>query len=225
MIEKVKEEVDKLLEKEDSGHDSGHVARVLELALKFAREEKTEVNEEIVSLIALLHDVDDYKIFGQANASDLTNAKLIMTKANVPSDIKEQVLASLKCIGYSKSLQGIRPTTLEGKIVSDADMCDALGVTGVLRVYKYSLKYHKPFFDKNIFPVLDMSYIEYVNRKASSSVCHIFEKILKLKDLMLTAAGKEEALKRHEIVVLLLYHLFDEENVPEWRAYLDSYLN
>ena len=41
MIEKVKEEVDKLLEKEDSGHDSGHVARVLELALKFAREEKT----------------------------------------------------------------------------------------------------------------------------------------------------------------------------------------
>lgn len=102
MIEKVKEEVDKLLEKEDSGHDSGHVARVLELALKFAREEKTEVNEEIVSLIALLHDVDDYKIFGQANASDLTNAKLIMTKANVPSDIKEQVLASLKCIGYSK---------------------------------------------------------------------------------------------------------------------------
>ena len=139
MIEKVKEEVDKLLEKEDSGHDSGHVARVLELALKFAREEKTEVNEEIVSLIALLHDVDDYKIFGQANASDLTNAKLIMTKANVPSDIKEQVLASLKCIGYSKSLQGIRPTTLEGKIVSDADMCDALGVNIVLNIINHFL--------------------------------------------------------------------------------------
>ena len=49
-------------------------------------------------------------------------------------------------------------------------------------------------------------------------------KILKLKNLMLTKSGKEEAKSRHQIIVDFLYHLFDEENVPEWTRYLNEYL-
>ena len=113
------------------------------MSLKFAQKETA--NTDVVALIALLHDVDDYKLFGEENAENLTNAKSIMNKANVPNDIQNQVLASLKCIGYSKLLKGFRPTTIEGKIVSDADMCDALGVNGVLRVYKYSMKNGFPY--------------------------------------------------------------------------------
>ena len=30
-------------------------------------------------------------------------------------------------------------------------MCDVVGVRGMLRIHQYSLKYNKPFFDKNIF--------------------------------------------------------------------------
>lgn len=58
----------------------------------------------------------------------------------------------------------------------------------------------------------------------ATSVCYIFEKILKLKYLMMTDSGKEEAINRHKIVVDVLYHLFEEENVPEWKEYLDSYI-
>ena len=43
---------------------------------KFA--EKENANKYIVSLIALLHDADDYKLFGRENAEKLTNAKIIM---------------------------------------------------------------------------------------------------------------------------------------------------
>ena len=164
-------------------------------------------------------------MFGKENAENLTNTKTIMNKAAIPDDIQRQVLASLKCIGYSKLLRGFRPTTIEGKIVSDADMCDVLGVNGILRVYKYSIKNGKPFFDKNIFPIEDMTADKYTSRCADSSVCHIFEKILKLKDLMLTESGKKEAQERHQIVVDILYHLFEEENVPEWTQYLNEYLN
>ena len=222
MINEVKKQVYELLNKDNSGHGNDHIDRVLDLSLKFAQKETA--NTDVVALIALLHDVDDYKLFGEENAENLTNAKSIMNKANVPNDIQNQVLASLKCIGYSKLLKGFRPTTIEGKIVSDADMCDALGVNGVLRVYKYSMKNGKPFFDKNVFPIEDMTADKYTRKCADSSVCHIFEKILKLKDLMMTESGKQEAKERHQIIVDILYHLFEEENTPEWTEYLNEYL-
>ena len=222
MINEVKKQVYELLNKDNSGHGNDHIDRVLDLSLKFAQKETA--NTDVVALIALLHDVDDYKLFGEENAENLTNAKSIMNKANVPKDIQNQVLASLKCIGYSKLLFGFRPTTIEGKIVSDADMCDALGVNGVLRVYKYSMKNGKPFFDKNVFPIEDMTADKYTRKCADSSVCHIFEKILKLKDLMMTESGKQEAQERHQIIVDILYHLFEEENTPEWTEYLNEYL-
>ena len=223
MIEKVKNQVYELLDKDNSGHGMDHINRVLNLSLKFAEKEKAD--KDIVALIALLHDVDDYKLFGSENAENLTNAKNIMNNANVSSDIQNQVLNSLKCIGYSNLLRGFRPTTIEGMIVSDADMCDAIGVNGVLRTYKYSMKNGKPFFDKNVFPIENMSADKYTRKCADSSVCHIFEKVLKLKDLMMTESGKKEAKSRHEIVVNILYHLFEEEEAPEWTEYLNKYLN
>ena len=60
MIEKIRKQVCKLLDKDNSGHGMDHINRVLNLALKFA--EKENANKKIVSLIALLHDVDDYKL-------------------------------------------------------------------------------------------------------------------------------------------------------------------
>jgi len=223
MIEKVKQEVSNLLNKDNSGHGMDHINRVLDLSYKFAKKENA--NTDIVSLIALLHDVDDYKLFGMESAENLTNAKRIMNNCNVNKSIQEQVILALNNIGYSKRLKGCCPTTLEGKIVSDADMCDALGAIGILRIYTYSIKNGKPFFDRNIFPIENMSAQKYTSKCADSSVCHIFEKILKLKDLMLTNSGREEAKNRHQIVVDFLYHLFAEENAPEWTEYLNSYLN
>ena len=222
-IDEIKKRVSGLLEKDDSGHAMDHINRVYELSLKFAQNEN--VNLDVVKLIALLHDVDDYKLFGKGNAENLTNAKMIMRNTNVLEGIQNEVLYSLKNIGYSKLLSGYRPTTIEGMIVSDADMCDALGVNGILRVYKYSIKNGKPFFDKNIFPIENMTADKYTRKCADTSVCHIFEKILKLKNLMLTESGKREAEKRHDIVVNVLYNLFEEENVPEWKEYLESFLD
>ena len=149
MIEKVKKQVSELLNQDNSGHGIDHINRVLELSLKFA--EKENANKDIVSLIALLHDVDDYKLFGMDNAENLTNAKKIMEDCNVDKNTQEQVCLALNNIGYSKRLKGFCPTTLEGKIVSDADMCDALGANGILRVYTYSLKNGKPFLTKTYF--------------------------------------------------------------------------
>ena len=222
MIEDVKEQVYVLLNKDNSGHGMDHINRVLNLSLKFADAE--HANKEIVMLIALLHDVDDYKLFGSESADNLTNAKRIMRDCSIDDEIQSKVCSELKCIGYSKLLKGFRPKSIEGQVVSDADMCDAIGANGILRAYTYSLKHGKPFFDRDIFPIENLTADQYTGRCADSSVCHVFEKMLKLKSLMLTDSGKDEAKERHQIIVDFLYHFFDEEDAPEWTKYLDDYL-
>ena len=63
------------LNNDKSGHGMDHIDRVVDLSLKFCEEENA--NKEIVTLIALLHDVDDYKLVGKEQANELTNAKNI----------------------------------------------------------------------------------------------------------------------------------------------------
>ncbi|MDE5888712.1 MAG: HD domain-containing protein, partial [Bacilli bacterium] len=218
MIEEVKREVYKLLCEDNSGHGMDHINRVYKLSVKFAEKENADVF--VAGLIALLHEVDDYKLFGEESAENLTNAKMIMNKVGINESVQEQVIDAIKKIGYKKILKGVRPESLEGMIVSDADMCDGLGVSGILRTYDYEKAHGKPFFDKNIFPNSDVT-LENYKLCDDSAVCHCFRKLLRLKNMMMTSAGREEALSRHEIVVSVLYHLFDEEDAPEWGEYLD----
>ena len=222
MIEEVRKQVHNLLDKDNSGHGTEHIERVSKISLRFAEAENAD--KETVALIALLHDADDYKLFGAESADKLTNAKAILEQCSINDNIKEQVLNSIKTIGYSKRLKGITPTTLEAMIVSDADMCDSIGCTGILRSYQYNSAHGRVFFDKNIYPTLNMTSGEYAAKKSGTVVTHMFEKLLKLKDMMLTDSGKKEAIERHNIMVEFLYHFFKEENVPEWTQYLDNYL-
>lgn len=222
MTEEVKKQVFNLLSKDNSGHGTDHIERVLKMSLDFAEHENAD--KEIVSLIALLHDADDYKLFGRESADNLTNAKKILSCCSVGDDIGEKVLCSVKAIGYSKRLKGIRPLTLEGMIVSDADMCDSLGATGILRSYRYNIARGNSFFDKNTYPILNMSADDYMAKKDGTVVTHIFEKLFKLKDLMLTESGKAEAIKRQKIMIDFLRHFFEEQDASEWNDYLDNYM-
>lgn len=221
MIEEVKKQVNDLLESDKSGHGMEHINRVLNMSLKFAEQEKANVEE--VALIALLHDVDDYKLFGEESAKNLTNAKRIMNDASVPSELQVKIINNLKCIGYSKSLEGLRPTEIEGKIVSDADMCDGLGTVGIIRGHSYGMKVNRPFFNKDIFPEDDNENSHKIKGNAST-INFIIANLLKYKYLMLTEAGRSEASKREKAIVDFLYSYFEEENVPNWIDYLDKYL-
>lgn len=222
MINEIKTKVNEILGKDNSGHGMDHIDRVLSLSLKFAKNENAD--ENLTAIIALLHDVDDYKLFGKQNAENLTNAKKIMSACDIDKEVQNKVCSALKRIGFGKRLNGNVPESLEGRIVSDADMCDALGVNGLLRAHKYSIKHGAKFFDKSIFPIEHIDAESYTNQPTSTSVCHVFEKLLKLKNLMLTKSGRAEAESRHKIVVEFLRHLFDEENAPEWQDYLTNYL-
>jgi len=228
MQDKIRKLVQGMMEGEKSGHGMDHVNRVYELALKFAEAEGAD--KEIVGIAALLHDVDDYKIVGKEEAEKLTNAREIMDEVGVSPEIQLAVLDILQNMGYSKCLIGIRPVSLEGKIVSDSDMCDAIGANSIIRFVMYSLsdKGNGRIFDRNVFPNINLSYEEYnsvgVTHETDGVINHCFEKALKLPNLMMTNSGREEGIKRKNLMVDFLRQIFIEENAPEWIEFLDDYL-
>ena len=228
MLNNIKNSVYTLLEKEDSGHGFDHVIRVYNLALKFAEIEGAD--KYTVGIAALLHDVDDYKLVGVLEAENLSNAKMIMNNNSVPLDIQSKILNIINTMGYSKLLKGIRPQSLEGMVVSDADMCDAIGATGIIRsiLYTASSKGNGIVFDKNILPNINITAEEYNNQGTTydtdNAINHFFEKLLKLNNLMMTSSGKNESCLRQKIMIDFLYQFFREENALEWSKFLDDYL-
>ncbi len=220
-IKIIREEVTKLLNSDNSGHGMEHINRVCKIAVSIIDDSS---NKELVEAIALLHDVDDYKLFGDECSKNLTNTKKILSQTNFREKEKNLILNSIKTIGYSKRIDGVIPTIKEAMVVSDADMLDAMGAIGILRSYQYNIKHGNPFFDKESFPNIDMKSKEYKRKGKGSVVNHIFEKLLKLKDLMLTENGKNLAKRRFDFLILFLHEYFEEEDASEWQEYLKDYL-
>lgn len=217
-IEAIKNEVERLLNGDD-GHGVDHVFRVRDMAVKFAKEENADLTT--VELASLLHDVDDYKLFGEESAKNLINATAILEAYVADTEMKSRVLKIIRSMGYNKYLEGIRPDTLEGKIVSDADMCDAIGAEGILRTHAYALSKGSVFFDPALAPdSQEKTAAEYREAKKGHSVQHFFDKLLIIPSIMLTDAGKQEAKKREKIMVDFLSELFREEGAETWQRLL-----
>ena len=221
MIKRVRGMVSELLCGDKSGHGMDHTERVVRLAVKFAEAEGADV--EVVTLAALLHDADDYKLVGAENAKGLVNTRRILTAAGVDKGVSEKVTDIIANMGYSKMLKGIRPKTIEGKVVSDADMCDAVGANGFVRTRAYGIKVGRPLFDRNVWPAVDIDADEYASKASSTCVCHCFEKGLRLRNYMMTKAGRKEIKGRHRTVVDFLRGLFQEEGAEEWLVYLEDF--
>ncbi len=227
-LNKVKLLVRELLGSDTSGHADDHVERVALLAERFASECSEPVDLQEALLTAWLHDVDDYKLVGKAQAEKLTNAVNIMTEAKVAEDLRRAVLENVASIGYSKRLNGRQPQRLAGRLVSDADMCDAIGAVGIERALVYACHHGGRIFDPKVWPNVNLAAHEYNAdgnmHDTDGFINHFFEKLLKLKDLMLTEPGRIEAENRQQIMVDFLHHYFREKNAPEWSEFLEEYL-
>lgn len=184
-----------------SGHDYNHTMRVYKLAYNIAIQE--HANLEIVSLAALLHDVDDVKLTQSINYQ---NARLLMNKYGIDK-VQEEVIAIIQDVSF-KGNQSKSPSTLEGKIVQDADRLDAIGAIGIARAFTFGGNHNRPLYnDEN--PVLNMDEASYRQHK-SSTINHFYEKLLLLKDMMNTDSAKRLASMRHQFMLNYLEEFYDE---------------
>ena len=86
-IEFIINEIKKIFENDSSGHDVWHSLRVYNVALKIADTELC--NKRVIAIAALLHDVDDPKLFESDNHQ---NAIRIMNLAHIDEDTRLQVI-------------------------------------------------------------------------------------------------------------------------------------
>ena len=193
-----------LFEGESSGHDFYHSLRVHDLARRICAEEGGD--EDLVRLAALLHDADDRKLF---STEGFANARRFMDSEGIPPDIQDSVCSMISQISFKGDGTCV-PDTLEGRIVQDADRLDAIGAIGIARAFAYGGSRGRAMHIPGEAFREGMTEAEYYANRGTS-INHFHEKLLKLKDLMNTPAGKRMAEARHDYMVGFL-----EEFMAEW---------
>lgn len=188
-----------------SGHDYYHTLRVFQLASGIQGQEGGDL--ETVQLAALLHDVDDYKLFGGPMGGSL-RARAFMEEQGVQPDRIEEVCGIIQEVSY-KAKDSKVPHTLEGQIVQDADRLDAMGAVGIARTFAYGGSRGRAIYTPGEEPALDMTAEEYANHQ-SCTINHFYEKLLLLKDQMNTPAARILAEDRHRFMQLYLDEFFGE---------------
>ncbi len=186
-IESAKQYIREIFKDNADGHDEQHSLRVYRIALKIA-ESYPECNKMIVALAALLHDVDDHKLF---DTKDNGNAVHFLKNQNVDDSDIALICEIINGVSFSKN-KDTQPASIEGKIVQDADRLDAIGAIGIARTFAYGGRAGRPL---------------------ESSIQHFHEKLLLLKDKMNTKEAKEMAEIRHSYMEEFLIE-FDKETEP-----------
>lgn len=181
-----------LFEGNSDGHDFDHSMRVYRTAMLIA-ESEPKCNKLIVALAALLHDVDDSKLFSTENNA---NARRFLELQSIDQSTIEKIFLAINSVSFSKN-RGKCPERLEAMIVQDADRLDAMGAVGVARTFAYGGKHC---------------------RSLDSSIQHFYDKLLQLKALMNTDKAREMAEDRHLFMSTFLEEWEKETKVmPESR--------
>ena len=206
LIELTIEYIREFFKNDFSGHDFYHTIRVYKLAKHIAKTEKCDM--EIVSLAALLHDVDDIKLVGKQKERFI-NAKTFLRKYNYNEEQIDKICHIISQVSF-KGNDTIKPDSIEGMIVQDADRLDATGAMGITRTFAYGGNHNLPIHIPESKHIENMTAEEYYNHKGTS-INHFYEKLLKLKDLMNTKEAKRIAEHRHKYMETFL-----EEFYLEW---------
>lgn len=168
-------------------HGFDHTRRVYNMAMKIGQTEGADL--KVVLAAALLHDIgrdlEDYLGVDHAETSAYF-AKDFLGTIDFPKDKIHAVIAAIQEHRWSA---GSTPSSLESKVLSDADNLDALGAIGVARVFTYGGRHQ---------------------RDVKGSMGHFEEKILKLKDRMYTETARAIAQDRHFYIEQYVIRLKEE---------------
>jgi len=200
--------VEKELQGESSGHDWWHILRVRNNAMKIAAGEKG-ADLFVVELAALLHDIADWKFHGGDEKASSHTAQEWLKSRSVDNKIIAKVCKAIDEVSFKGAGVKTVPSTLEGKIVQDADRLDAIGAIGIARAFAYGGKMGRGIYDPVIKPELHKSFEAYKSNKGPT-INHFYEKLLLLKDLMNTDTAKKLAEERHNYMIKFLERFYKE---------------
>lgn len=177
---------------EHSGHDYWHIKRVVNLTQYIMPE---SADPYVAVLIAYLHEEFDDKLHDSTAEEPI----VLRQVSDQFAEVKDLVYDGIKQIGYKGGFNTPQRFA-ESQVVSDADVLDAMGALGIGRAFYYAGARSIPFFDPDLEGILPENLEEYRNLPRNS-VTHFAEKLLKLKDTIVTEKAKPIAEKRHQILL------------------------
>lgn len=190
MTEDVRDVARSYFESAPPAHDWHHVRRVERLATRLSR--RRDVDEGVLDYAVVLHDIgrsredegeiDDHAKWGAREA------RTILGSAGVGDETIDAVCHCIRAHRYSND---VAPRTPEARILCDADNLDAIGATGIARVFSHGGTNGFTMYDP------DLPVSEDDSEAGATSVNHVTKKILTLRDRMYTDAARELADERH----------------------------
>ncbi|SEA23953.1 uncharacterized protein SAMN05443550_102386 [Pedobacter hartonius] len=191
----------------EAGHDWFHIERVYKTALNINAREKGDLLT--VTLAALLHDIADSKFNNGDEEIGPRLAGDFLSSLNIPAELILHVQEIIRNLSYKASLGDLNFQSAELDIVQDADRLDAIGAIGIARAFTYGGYKNRTMYDPDIPGMAGQSKEAYKNSTAPT-INHFYEKLLLLKDLMKTSAGKELAKQRHDFMLRYLDQFYAE---------------
>ena len=211
LVKKTTEYVRKKLYTDPCGQDWYHTQRVWKIATQLQALEGG--NLLLIELAALLHDVGDYKHYDFNETKGSLALKATMDILEIEPDMQRKVIASIEEAQFNGDDTQV-PSTIEGKIVQDAEWLDALGAIGIARTFAEGASIGRIIHDPKRTARKKMSKHDYQKRKREgTSINHFYEKVLKLPNMMNTGSAKLIAERRAEFI----RHFLDEF-LLEWEG-------
>ena len=204
--------VQETLKGAEGGHDWFHIHRVFLNSKHIAKGEG--IDNLVVSLGALLHDIADAKFHDGDESVGPKIAKDFLDSINVEPEVIEHVVNIINNISFKNSLSNDGLTKFSSKelqIVQDADRLDAIGAIGIARAFNYGGFKNRELYNPDITPNLNLTKEEY-KKSATPTINHFYEKLLLLKGKMNTRTGKKLAEERHGYMQNFLDQFFKEWN-------------
>ncbi|GLC65742.1 hypothetical protein PLESTF_000335100 [Pleodorina starrii] len=204
----------------DASHDFAHIQRVRANARNLAQLEGLSAEAtSLVDLAALLHDVRDWKYSGSDDATAQA-VTAFLTSQGLDSETISRLTYIISRVGFKEELAAAGATpaaavpaalSLEAAIVQDADRLDAIGAIGIARCFTFGGAKHRVLHDPDVPPREGLSKEQYMaGSDKATTINHFYEKLLKLKGLMKTAAGARIAEGRHVFMEQYLQQFHEE---------------
>ena len=190
ILAKTKYFIKEIFSGEETGQDFFHIERVVKMAKRIAKEENADLF--LVELAAWLHDLGDYKLNDGMDKSE-EMIEEFLSEIGVSFEIRSKIVEIVSQVSFSK---GKIATSLEAKIVQDADRLDAIGAIGLSRVFAYGGKMKREIWNPE-------------NPK-ETSIQHFYDKLLKIKEKINTQSARTIAEERHLFLENFLTRFYDE---------------
>ncbi|ECQ0700974.1 HD domain-containing protein [Listeria monocytogenes] len=180
-------------EKEATGHDWEHIKRVWHLSKQIQAVEGGD--KFTIELAALFHDYNDSKL----TEDPLQATEIITTwlrEKEIPKEVISKIIRIIQAVSFKNGKNPIHASTIEEKIVQDADRLDAIGAIGIARTFTYGGSHNREIANQN--------------HPENTTLQHFYDKLLLIQEQLKTTTAQGIAVEKQKIMQDFIHALEKE---------------